>query len=104
MRKSFARIYSSARSLDKTFVPFNTPHEMLKTVDVDFEGRSIPQSQYVIDDPSTRYDGMKASDFALENQLKIGVVPKLAQCSLQLTDIEREISRVNQLNLDSDEA
>lgn len=100
MKKSFARIYSSSRSLDKVFVPFNTPRECLSVVDVDFEGRSIPTSKYVVDDPSTRYDGMKPSDFALENQSKIGVPPKLALCSLQTNEIEREIDRVNNMSFE----
>lgn len=104
MRKSFARIYSSSRALDKVFVPFNTPHECLSVVDVDFEGRSIPTSKYVVDDPSTRYDGMKPSDFALENQAKIGVAPKLALCSLQTSEIEREIERVNNMSFVSNNA
>lgn len=35
-------------------------------------GRLLPVSSYVTDDPRKRYDGLKVSDFSLENLLELG--------------------------------
>ena len=99
MPKSFHSIYLRCQK----YVPEKdlcSSHEVLSTVMTDFEGRSISTSKFVIDDPRTRYAGLKPSDFALENQLIVGVEKKPAFCSLQRAEIEREIERVNRISFE----
>lgn len=96
MPKSFGTIYK------KNVVPplereYNEKYDVLTTVQQDFEGRSVSVNKYVKDDPSTRYDGLRPSDFSLENQALVGVEKMPARISLQRVEIEAEIERVNSL-------
>lgn len=81
MKKSFASIYSAK-------IPFapegvlNRKREFIATENVDFEGRPIPSSVVHVDSPQDRYKGLTASDFALENQLAVGVQLNPVKCSL----------------------
>lgn len=47
--------------------------EVLTTTTELVDGRPLRKSVYVVDDSETRFKGMKASDFALENLLAAGV-------------------------------
>ena len=47
--------------------------DVLSTIDVDVNGQIVKQIKYVSDDSSHRYDGLKASDFELANQIAAGV-------------------------------
>lgn len=62
--------------------------EKLSSVDSEFEGRVIKASQYVMDDPCTRFIGLKPSDFALENTLALGVPMSMCKCSLQTNEVD----------------
>lgn len=81
MKKSFAKIYSSNIPFVSEDV-FRVKREYFATENVDFEGRSIPSSVYKVDDPSSRYKGLTANDFCLENQLAVGVPMNPIKCSL----------------------
>lgn len=93
-KKSFAKSYGSSVLFDES--PFFRKREYLSTEKTEFEGKSLTQSVYVVDDPKTRYNGLKASDFALENLLESGLEQKLVKCSLNSSEIEEQIK--NALN------
>lgn len=61
----------SKRFLVPDFEPclFETVQQKKELID----GRPLSKSVIVVDDPLHRYDGMKVSDFALENLLDIGL-------------------------------
>lgn len=50
----------------------NRVRAYISTESVDFEGRSISRTVNKMDNPKTRYNGLKASDFCLENVLAVG--------------------------------
>lgn len=71
--------------------------EYLKVEKELFEGRPISKGVIVVDDSSKRYDGLKCSDFALENQLDAGVnmsEVKFSESKLQI--VERIQKSLNQ--------
>lgn len=81
MRKSFVKSYSTPFVMPSEKV-FNQKREYIATESIDFEGRPIQSSVIKVDSPADRYKGFKASDFALENQLAVGVVLNPVKCSL----------------------
>lgn len=93
--KTFISVYSSRPKFDES--GFNRKREYLSSIEAEFEGRIIKKSAYVVDDPRKRFEGMKASDFALENQLALNVPMQEVRCSLQTNEIDNEISRVNSI-------
>lgn len=78
-KKSFAKIYESRVTYNEDC--FSNTREYLSTEPCEFEGKIINQSTYKVDDPCHRYDGLDASDFALENQVAVGVVMNPVKCS-----------------------
>lgn len=54
--------------------------ELLSIEEVAIDGVVTKQSKFVLDDPVTRFDGMNASDFNLQNQLAAGVDLKSCIC------------------------
>jgi len=50
----------------------NRARAYTSTESVDFEGRPISRTLNKMDNPKTRYNGLKASDFSLENVLAVG--------------------------------
>lgn len=81
MRKSFVRCYSTPFQMPSEKAFFKK-REFIATEQIDFEGRPIQSSAVKIDNPVDRYKGLKASDFALENQLAVGVQLNPVRCSL----------------------
>ena len=57
-------------------VDYNCKVPVLQTSSTDFEGRAVSCSSFGFDDPSTRYKGLTAVDFCLENQQAVGFTPK----------------------------
>lgn len=70
MSKSYQAMQEEKASFNEDCFSLKRP--CLKQVNVDFEGRSVRTSKYVDDDPTTRYQGLKTSDFSLENQTLVG--------------------------------
>lgn len=93
---SFAKSFKKKCGF-RLFRDYNNPREMLSVEIVDFEGRPVQTTKFVVDDPLTRFNGFKSSDFALENQIAVGVPLKPAFCSLQRNEIDSEINRVNSI-------
>jgi hypothetical protein len=56
--------------------------EYLKQVPDLVEGRQLSRSEVAFDDSRTRYKGLSALDFCLENQLAAGVDLKFSQVSM----------------------
>lgn len=56
--------------------------DVLGSVDVEQNGQIVKQAKYVTDNSRTRYDGLKASDFELANQLAAGVDLKPVKLSM----------------------
>ena len=56
----------------------NDSIELLSSEDVLVDGVQVKQTKYVVDDSAHRFDGVKASDFALQNLQSAGV--DLRQC------------------------
>lgn len=91
MLKSHAKVYTERHrfSCEKSL---NTPVPLLRSTKVDFEGRKVSSSEFVIDDPSTRYKGMNAIDFCLENQNDIGFSGKPVFCQMSTNEIDMKLS------------
>lgn len=77
---------------------FRNKREMLSQESVDFEGKQISVSKYVVDDPCHRYDGLKASDFALENLIAQNVPLEPVMCKYQISEITQAVEIVNANN------
>lgn len=69
-----------ARSKPVCVPPNNSIVELLSTDDVVIDGVQVKQASYVCDDSGHRFDGLKASDFALENLIAAGVDLKMTFC------------------------
>lgn len=94
MRKSFVKIYSkSPRYADEDTL--QRSREYLGSEQVDFEGRAINKSVYKVDDPKTRYKGLRGVDFSLENQILVGAdLDKSVLLSPSMLEIERQIPKI----------
>lgn len=92
-RKSFAKIYSGRCHFPDEKI-FHTKREYLASDMIDFEGKSISTTVYKVDSPVDRYKGLNATDFALENQLAVGVQLNPVKCSLSTSNDE-----VNQIKV-----
>ena len=78
------------------FVSLVEPTEMLTTVKMDFEGKAVTGSKFVVENPTERFKGLKASDFAIENQIAVGVKVAPAKCSLHTNEIDYQIIQCNE--------
>lgn len=91
MRKSFASIYSAIIPFAVEKDSFHVKREYLSSETIDFDGRPIKSSCYKVDDPTTRYKGLKGVDFALENQLAVGANMPPIKCNLSTLEILKSI-------------
>lgn len=92
MLKSHAKIYTERHrfSCEKSL---NAPVPLLRSTKVDFEGRKVSSSEFVIDDPSTRYKGLTAVDFCLENQNDNGFVGRPVFYEMSTNAIDMKLNK-----------
>lgn len=58
----------------------NQSVEVLTSEDVVIDGVQVRRAIYAVDDPEHRFDGLKADDFSLTNQIAAGVDLKHSLC------------------------
>lgn len=92
MRKGFSQTFNSPIHYVGE-EDLNVKRQKLSTQKVMRDNRTISVSVYVVDDPSTRYQGLKSYDFALENLIEAGVEIKPVTASLSKLEIDDSIPK-----------
>ena len=92
MLKSHSKIYSKRHSFVQE-IGCSDSVPILKVEPTNFEGRSVNSSHFVMDDPKTRYNGISAVDFALENQQLVGFAGKPCFYEPSRSAIEMQIQK-----------
>lgn len=68
------------RAVPTVALPCNEKLELLGSEEVLVDGVQLRQTKYIVDDAEHRFDGLKPSDFFLENLLAAGVDLKQSFC------------------------
>ena len=91
MKKAFALIYGSELKFDESHYDISRDYHAVEKSD--FEGKQISVSCYKSDIPSKRYSGMTVTDFALENQIAVGLPLNPVKCEMSRLSIESQITK-----------